>query len=325
MKFVIMMSIVRCEETLLEYNVESTNIEIINTDKDSENYSNQKLKSNDYYLSDTNVFEGSTLTNIGEISTCDFFEPSHENLKESQEHFIQSTDIYNIKDDKKPKQKTGGYWSDLILDNNGRAKNIFNKFVKTLKDTNDLKNICKKDVSSDENMFETIFRISYRPFRVLRVFKKKPIFFIELKRTLVELLFLIDDDPELIRDLENNQVKRNVLYIALERLYMILCEENNVHNYLNGYSCFSATDWKSYDTFVATELLNNLFFPCEIPDRNNKSVLKILKKMRNNTKRYNFIDTGFEMFDKIVVEVKGRKVKYPAKYYVLFSLLRNLF
>ncbi|KAF9760831.1 hypothetical protein NGRA_2995 [Nosema granulosis] len=174
---------------------------------------------------------------------------------------------------------------------------------------------CNEVVNIEKNEFKRYFKIKFIPIR-LKHSNSKDLFFLELKRTLTELLLFVGDCG---RDL----VFPDEFYHSLIHLYNIVCLKNNIESYLDEERKF-ISKFNSLET-SSIEILNNLLHPKEHISRNLKATNWMLKKIDKNSKKYHhFLTKKFYKLDLISVNVKGKKKMYRARYYILSILMQSI-
>ncbi|KAF9760830.1 hypothetical protein NGRA_2996 [Nosema granulosis] len=177
-----------------------------------------------------------------------------------------------------------------------------------------------------EKKLDLIFQIKFISLGYKKRKSKWAQFFLELKKTLIELILYINDKKIEIKTKSFGTEKEvyDALYLSLENLYNFFCERNNILDLINfketKFSPLPNTDIAEYH---ATGVLNNLFFPKEFVLKNNKFIKSMIEDMEKNRKRYFMLKKGFRRFDFVSVKIKDKTKIYRAKYYVLAVILQN--
>ncbi|KAF9760829.1 hypothetical protein NGRA_2997 [Nosema granulosis] len=208
-------------------------------------------------------------------------------------------------------------------------ENIFKELVKVLRtdlDTLRFLNMSFAWVKLPYNAFKDNFYIKFIPVRFSNVHSSRFLLFIELRRTIIELILLLDDNlTSNTNSLKHNSIFYDSLYASLIGLYDILFTKNNLNEHLNPEYHFVPINKTNFMEFSASETLNNMFYPKQFIPKYSKTLKTFLNQMEKNTEKNPFLMKGFHRYDLVRVKVKKQTKIYRAKYYFLGAILQNLF
>ncbi|KAF9761422.1 hypothetical protein NGRA_2661 [Nosema granulosis] len=243
----------------------------------------------------------------------------------SDEENTRAIRIYQRLKDEKSKKKIAQ--NEFLFCSKPIFEEKFKQFVRVLKSNLMTEEFQKMLFYMDGLPFDAYkegFFIKFIPIRFKKLCSKRYILFLELRRTIIELILLLGDN--LISNLEllkHNSIFYDLLYGSLMGLYDILFTKNNLNEHLTPEYRFVPTNKTNFMDITASDVLNNMFCPKQFIPKYSKTLKTFLKPMKKNTEKYPFLTEGFKRFDYVSVKIKNKTKIYWAKYYFLGAILKN--